>query len=94
MSAGVEGNVELEYSIAADGAVRDIQVLHASPEGVFNAAAQAALSQWRFEQPDATAAGQRYRQNFAFTLAPGSASGGKQKCQQVLGSLICRHLED
>ncbi len=94
MSAGVEGNVELEYSIGADGAVRDIQVLHASPEGVFNAAAQAALSQWRFEQPDATEAEQRYRQNFAFTLAPGSASGGKQKCQQVLGSLICRHLED
>jgi len=34
MSTRVEGNVELQYSIGADGGVRDIQVLHAQPEGV------------------------------------------------------------
>lgn len=94
MSAGVEGNVELEYSIGADGTVRDIQVLHAQPEGVFDGAARAALGQWRFEQPASAQAKPRYRQNFAFTLAPGNSSGSKQKCQQVIGSLICRHLED
>jgi len=94
MSAGVEGNVELEYSIGADGTVRDIRVLRAQPDGVFNAAAQAALNQWRFERPVHSDAQPRYRQNFAFTLAPGSGSGSKQKCQQVIGSLICRHLED
>jgi len=42
MSTRVEGNVELQYSIGADGGVRDIQVLHAQPEGVFDAAAQVA----------------------------------------------------
>ncbi|MDR3386526.1 MAG: TonB family protein [Rudaea sp.] len=92
MAARVEGNVELEYSIAADGTVRDMQVLHAQPKGVFDAAAQAALSQWRFVQSAPAATNLRYRQNFAFTLTPGSAS--KQRCQQVIGSLICRYLEE
>jgi TonB family protein len=93
MSARVEGNVELQYSIAADGSVRDIQVLHAQPEGVFDAAAQAALSQWRFEPSSALGdTSARHTQNFAFTLNAGSAT--RPKCQQVIGSLICRHLED
>lgn len=92
LSAHVEGNVELEYSIGTDGTVRDVQVLHARPEGVFDAVAQAALSQWRFEPAVGVNAYTRYTQNFAFALAAGSAN--KPKCQQVIGSLICRHLDD
>ena len=92
MSSRVEGNVELQYSIGADGSVRDIQVLHAQPEGVFDAAALTALSQWRFEPSARLDANARYTQNFAFALVNGGAS--KQACHQVIGSLICRHIDD
>jgi TonB family protein len=92
MSAHVEGSVQLEFSVDADGAVQNIQVLHAQPAGVFDDAAQAALSQWRFERSAAADANARYTQNFAFTLAAGK--GNSAKCQQVIGSLICRHLDE
>jgi bla regulator protein blaR1 len=92
MASRVEGTVELQYSIGADGSVHDVQVLHAQPEGVFNAAALTALNQWRFEPSSTLDANARYTQHFAFALANGSAS--KQACHQVIGSLICRQLGD
>jgi protein TonB len=93
MASGVEGNVELEYSIGNDGGVQNIRVLRAQPAGVFDAAAQAALSLWQFAQPGEGAAGARYVQNFAFTLHR-KAHNDAPKCQQVLGSLVCRHLDE
>jgi TonB family protein len=92
MSSRVEGTVELQYSIGTDGSVHDVQVLHAQPEGVFNAAALAALNQWRFEASANLDAKARYTQHFAFALTNGRAT--KQACHQVIGSLICRHLDD
>jgi bla regulator protein BlaR1 len=92
MSSRVEGTVELQYSIGTDGSVHDVKVLHAQPEGVFNAAALAALSQWRFEASANLDAKARYTQHFAFALTNGRAT--KQACHQVIGSLICRHLDD
>lgn len=44
----VRGQVELEFTIAPSGNVRDIEVVHAEPRGVFDAAATDALAQWRF----------------------------------------------
>jgi|GEM_PF-1884082 TonB family C-terminal domain len=44
----VRGEVELEFTIAPGGNVRDIEVVHAEPQGVFDAAATDALAQWRF----------------------------------------------
>ena len=91
MQAGVEGNVELEYSIGADGVASNIHVSRAQPDGVFDAAAISALAQWRFQPGDGAT---HYMQNFAFTLhkEPGTAS--KEKCQQVIGSLICRQFDE
>jgi bla regulator protein BlaR1 len=86
----VEGTVELQYSIGADGSVRNARVLHAQPEGVFDAAALAALNQWRFEPSASLDANARYTQHFAFALTEANAS--KQTCHQVIGSLVCRHL--
>ncbi|HZP68140.1 MAG TPA: TonB family protein [Rudaea sp.] len=94
MAARVEGIVELEYAIGGDGSVRDVRVLRAQPEGVFDAAAKAALGQWLFETPSAENAGARYVQNFEFTLHGKPASPDNGKCQQVLGSLICRHFDE
>ena len=48
---GIEGWVRLRYDIAADGRVRNLQVLESSPPGVFDAAAMAAVAQWRYRAP-------------------------------------------
>ena len=94
-TSGIEGNVELEYAIAGDGSVRDIRVLRAQPEGVFDAAAQTALSLWQFAHVPAQATQTRYVQNFAFTLHGKAAKAeSAPKCQTVLGSLICRRVDE
>ena len=82
MSSGIEGKVQLEFSVNADGVVTNIRTVAASPPGVFEVAAQAALSAWRFE-PGGTSG--RHVQNFAFTLHNSS-----EKCQQPTGTMICR----
>jgi TonB family protein len=74
--------VQLEFSVNADGAVSDIRTVSSSPPNVFDAAAQAALSGWRFE-PGTSG---RHSQNFAFTLHNGIG----EKCQQPTGTMICR----
>ncbi len=45
----IEGSVDLEFTIAENGAVRDITVRAADPPGVFEQAAISALSQWRYQ---------------------------------------------
>jgi protein TonB len=43
-----EGVVELEFTIAVDGSVRDIVVVRSEPEGLFDRAAKKALAKWRY----------------------------------------------
>jgi TonB family protein len=50
--AGVEGRVKLLATIGADGAVTVADVLESEPAGVFDAAAVAAMGQWRFRWID------------------------------------------
>jgi TonB family protein len=45
---GVEGWVELDYTVTEQGTVRDIEVVNAEPGGVFDAAAMAAVAAWRY----------------------------------------------
>ncbi len=45
---GIEGWVELEFTITESGAVRDVEVVGAEPRGVFDQAAAEALARWRF----------------------------------------------
>jgi protein TonB len=49
--AGTEGWVRLEFTVNERGQVRDIVVVAAQPRGVFEDAATAALSRWRFSPP-------------------------------------------
>ncbi len=44
-----EGWVELEFTIAADGSVRDVSVARAQPTRVFDREAVRAMQQWTFE---------------------------------------------
>ncbi|MEP6484937.1 MAG: TonB family protein [Rudaea sp.] len=83
MAAHVEGNVELEFSVSASGTVSDIRTVKARPAGIFDAAAKAALREWRFAP---TASAGRHTQNFKFALRGGT----EDKCQQTTGSMICR----
>ena len=87
MVAGVEGKVQLEFSVTPDGLVTDIKTINASPPGVFDASAQAALREWRFDPKGASG---RHSLNFAFTLH----NNGPEKCQLPIGSMICRHPGD
>jgi bla regulator protein BlaR1 len=85
MVAGIEGAVELEYLIKADGSVGQIRIVHARPGNVFDDAAKAALRGWVFP---ASSAGERRTQNFAFSLH--GSSHTEEQCQAPTGSLICR----
>ncbi|MCE3004303.1 MAG: energy transducer TonB, partial [Xanthomonadaceae bacterium] len=44
-----EGWVELEFTIATDGSVRDVAVVRAQPSRVFDREAVRAMQQWSFE---------------------------------------------
>ncbi|MBI2381630.1 MAG: energy transducer TonB [Gammaproteobacteria bacterium] len=47
--AGVQGWVELEFSVLPDGSVGEIRVLAAKPRLVFEKAAQRALAGWKYQ---------------------------------------------
>ena len=66
----VEGWVELDFTVTDTGAVEDVAVDAAKPSGVFDAAATAALLQWRYKPlvRDAKAVATRARIRIRFTL--------------------------
>jgi TonB family protein len=50
-AAGVEGWVDVSFAISPSGTVLGPQVAAAEPRGVFDAAALAAVSRWRYTRP-------------------------------------------
>lgn len=86
---GVEGSVELDFLVAADGRVGEIRVHQEHPAGVFAAAAQAALRKWRF--PAGAASATWHRQAFDFRLGGDTAGkGSRHDCQEITGTRLCR----
>ena len=69
--SSVEGWVELDFTVTDTGAVEDVAVDAAKPEGVFEAAATAALLQWHYKPlvRDSKAVATRARIRIRFTLA-------------------------
>jgi TonB family protein len=67
----IQGWVELDFTVADSGAVKDIAVHAASAPGVFEGAAISALSQWRYKPVvrDAKNVAQRARVRIRFVLA-------------------------
>ena len=49
--AGVEGYVVVRYDVDAEGRVINARVVEATPRGVFEEAALAAVTRWRFRPP-------------------------------------------
>ena len=70
-SSRVQGWVELDFTVADSGDVKDIAVHAASVPGVFEDAATSALLQWRYKPVirDSKAVPQRARIRIRFTLA-------------------------
>jgi protein TonB len=62
----LEGFVEIEFTIGADGSVSELEVLRSEPEGVFEREALAAMERWRFAPP---ASPMRARRTLEFKLA-------------------------
>jgi TonB family protein len=48
-SRGIEGVVEVSFSVSIDGTVNDVTVVSAEPADVFNQAAIAAVRRWKYE---------------------------------------------
>ncbi len=84
---GLEGFVELEFSVNAKGQVIDVEILDAVPEGVFEDAASKALLKWRFAGSEDSAS--RFRQVFDFELQElEKVAPGRRPCR-VTGSRTC-----
>jgi len=60
----IEGSVTIAYSISAEGDVVDATVAEATPPGVFDRAALAAVEQWRYEPHTEKTDGHRFRLSF------------------------------
>ena len=65
MLAGIEGAVTVEFTIAADGSVKEPVIAHADPPNVFDRAVLRAVRRWRFRPPRAEG---RARQVIQFRL--------------------------
>jgi TonB family protein len=62
----VEGYVEVEFELGADGAVANARAITAMPRGEFEGAALAAIRRWQFAPPDQP--GERRTRRFEFRL--------------------------
>ena len=70
LRAGIEGTVTVEFTIAVDGSIKDIEIVNADPPKIFDNEVLKALKRWKF--PPQTVAGKtvekRARQDIRFTL--------------------------
>ena len=80
VSAGIEGFVEIRFTVSPNGTVSDPEILSAEPEGVFEDATLAALARWRYTsnlQGETQTVTERIEFNLAdelFSLRPSTAS--------------------
>jgi TonB family protein len=67
---GIEGWVELEFTVSADGRTRDVLVTDSNPPRVFDRAAAAAVARWRYQPQvvDGQAVDQRVAARLRFSL--------------------------
>jgi TonB family protein len=96
---GVEGTVQLSFSVDANGSVSDVEVVSANPTGIFDAAATEAVKRWRYPaSPDRPP--QKVTASVDFTVAdyirslaaaapssePGPQTGPLNQCIRELAS--------
>lgn len=60
LQKGIEGYVDLRFDVSAIGKTENIEVLAASPAGIFDQAAIAAAKKWRFQPVMKNGQGERF----------------------------------
>ena len=68
---GLEGDVQVAFTVLADGSVTAVEVLHADPRGVFERQATRAIARWKFRPRAAGATPRRATQTLKFRLPEG-----------------------
>lgn len=70
LRAGIEGEVTVEFTIAVDGSVRDIEIVAADPPQIFDNEVLKAIKRWKFppQSEGGKAVEKRARQDIRFTL--------------------------
>lgn len=70
MMKGIEGTVIVEFTIAKDGSVFDLEIASASPPRIFNRAALKAVKRWRYspQHQDGVVVEQRANATLVFEL--------------------------
>jgi protein TonB len=70
LRAGIEGTVTVEFTIAVDGSIKDIEIVSADPPKVFDNEVLKALKRWKFspQTVDGKTVEKRARQDIRFTL--------------------------
>lgn len=70
----IEGEVEVEFTVLADGSVADVDVIRANPRGVFEQSAVRAVLRWQFvpKHENGVPVTTRARQVIRFELPAGS----------------------
>ncbi len=62
----IEGHVVVRYNVTADGAIDGVEVVEATPAGVFERSVMRALEGWRYEAAGETTEGVERRFDFNF----------------------------
>lgn len=67
---GIEGEVDVEFTVQPDGSVTDIRIISATPRGVFEQSVRRAVARWGFKprQENGRATATRVRQVLVFKL--------------------------
>ena len=81
--------MKLEYTVNARGAVKDIRVVEAVPEVVFEKAAVKAMKKWKFEPNDGENAAVRVQKTFDFVLDDDVQFVQSRRHCITTGSRIC-----
>jgi TonB family protein len=95
LAAGVEGFVEVRFEVDAEGRVSGPEVVAAEPAGVFEDAALAAVSRWRYTLPADGPQARTERVEFAlrdelFSLRPGAGAAGAGATPQAVAATGAR----
>lgn len=62
----LEGEVSVRYNVTPEGEVSDVEIVQATPAGIFDRAVLRALEQWRYAPAEETTEGVEQVFNFAF----------------------------
>ena len=70
LRAGIEGTVTVEFTIAVDGSIKDVQIVSAEPPKIFDHEVLKALKRWKFQPQtvEGKTVEKRARQDIRFTL--------------------------